>query len=103
MFLNFRSLFGDVLIFPAFVFREPNECSKNWGNDEKLNFHNFGGKLEMPRLFCSLKRIKAHSAYGGFLETNTALKRALHDLLSRGVRGQLKRDQVRNDKTKDKS
>ena len=53
----------------------------------------------MPHLFCSLKRIKAHSAYGGFLETNTALKRALHDLLSRGVRGQLKRDQVRNDKT----
>lgn len=48
----------------------------------------------MPYLFFSLKRIKAHSAYGGFLETNTALKRALHDLLSRGVRGQLKREQV---------
>ena len=50
----------------------------------------------MPYLFFSLKRIKAHSAYGGFLETNTALKRALHDLMSRGVRGQLKREQVSN-------
>ena len=49
----------------------------------------------MAHSFCSLKRIKAHSAYGGFLETNTALKRALHDLLSCGVRGKLKREQVR--------